>query len=382
MTTLMKYQTLRKRRHVAARTLSISCLLFACSAHSNGGTATMTPDMQPGSDHFDGKVFFDPRKAWEKSFLDVLKWQFAGGKEQWPSSVANELKPAPAPRFTEQAAVNIFFINHATFLIQAQGINILTDPLFSERASPFSWAGPRRSRPPAMALNDLPPIDVILISHNHYDHMDEAALKKLAERFDPIFIMPLANARHLPGLDPAKVKELDWWQSHSPAAGMEVSLTPVQHWSARGLGDRNESLWGGFLIRFSQGPAIFFAGDTGYTSWFKDIRQRHQAIEIALLPIGAYEPRWFMRDQHMNPEEAVQAHLDLGAAFSLGMHFETIQLTDEGFERPRQALTAAIAKLSAEGAFKGEFVAPLHGESFTFRKTGQGLQRLDSTSPE
>jgi L-ascorbate metabolism protein UlaG (beta-lactamase superfamily) len=233
----------------------------------------------------------------------------------------------------------VTFVGHATFLIQAEAGNILTDPMFSERAGPWNLLGPRRVRPPAIAFDALPPISIVLLSHNHYDHCDVRVLRLLAQRFDPRVITPLGNARLVRSTGLRRVEELDWWQ---PAATtpLPITLTPAHHFSARGPFDRNRALWGGFVVAAGT-QRLYFAGDTAYGPFFADVRRRLGPIDLALLPIGAYEPRWFMKAVHMNPDEAVQAHLDLQAAASIGMHFGTFQLTTEGIDEPVHALNRA-----------------------------------------
>jgi L-ascorbate metabolism protein UlaG (beta-lactamase superfamily) len=273
----------------------------------------------------------------------------------WPSQVPVTLqKPAPLG----DAAAVVTFIGHSTFLIQTAAGNILTDPMYSERASPLSFIGPRRVRRPAVAFDDLPPIAVVLLSHNHYDHCDRSTLSALDERWNPLVVTPLGNAPLLRSFEVRRIEELDWWQ-RSARAPMPVTLTPAQHFSARTPFDRNRALWGGFMFE-AGGKRIFFAGDSGYGPHFTAIRQRLGSPAVALLPIGAYEPRWFMREIHMNPEEAVQAHIDVGAAHSIGMHFGTFQLTTEGIDDPVVGLAAALgARQVSEEAFR----APAFGES-------------------
>jgi len=253
----------------------------------------------------------------------------------WPSHID---EPARLPEPLNDASAVVTFIGHATFLVQTAAGNILTDPMYSERAGPPLF-GPVRVRRPAVRFDDLPSISLVLLSHNHYDHCDLRTLRMLAERFDPIVITPLGNATLVRRAGITRVEELDWWE-HAATAAMPVTLTPAHHFSARTPFDRNRALWGGFMI--SAGPLkIFFAGDTAYRPFFADIRQRLGPIDLALLPIGAYEPRWFMHAVHMNPAEAVQAHLDLGAPPSIGMHFGTFQLTTEGIDEPVQRLSDA-----------------------------------------
>ena len=249
-----------------------------------------------------------------------------------------EVRPQVPPAL-DGASAAVTFIGHATFLIQTAAGNILTDPMYSQRASPLSWAGPRRVRQPGVRFDDLPAISTVLLSHNHYDHCDLPTLRRLAQRFDPMVVTPLGNGRLVRSAGMRRVEELDWWQQTTVGA-IPISLTPAYHFSARTPLDKNRALWGGFAV-IAGHARIYFAGDTAYAGLFSDIPRRLGAIDLALLPIGAYEPRWFMQEVHMNPAEAVQAHLDLDAAQSIAMHFGTFQLTTEGIDEPPRALTEA-----------------------------------------
>jgi L-ascorbate metabolism protein UlaG (beta-lactamase superfamily) len=254
----------------------------------------------------------------------------------WPAHIDDPLRRPPP---LDGASAVITFIGHATFLIQTAAGNILTDPMYSQRAGPLNILGPRRVRQPAVPFDDLPPISNVLLSHNHYDHCDRRTLGMLAQRFDPIVVTPLGNGSLARSAGIRRVEELDWWQD-SKTSSSPITLTPAHHFSARTPWDRNRALWGGFMLRVGR-ARVFFAGDTAYAPFFRDVRQRLGPIDLALLPIGAYEPRWFMQIVHMNPEEAVQAHLDLGAPASVGMHFGTFQLTTEGIDEPLRALEVA-----------------------------------------
>ena len=254
----------------------------------------------------------------------------------WPAHVE---QPARHPPALDGARAVTTFISHSTFLIQTAAANILTDPMYSQRAGPFNRFGPRRVREPAVRFDDLPPISTVLLSHSHYDHCDLRTLAMLAKRFDPLVVTPLGNAALVRSTGIRRVEEIDWWQQAKTSA-LTVTLTPAHHFSARTPWDRNRALWGGFMLS-AEGARIFFAGDTAYGPFFRDIRQRLGPIDLALLPIGAYEPRWFMQSVHMNPAEAVQAHLDLDPSESVGMHFGTFQLTIEGIDEPLRALDDA-----------------------------------------
>ena len=287
------------------------------------------------SDHFDGTRFFNPTGAHGQP-LSALPRLLRAPRAPWPARIDVHPRRPPAPGTTPAI---VTFIGHSTFLIQTPSGNVLTDPMYSQRAGPLNMFGPRRVRQPAVPFDDLPPISVVLLSHNHYDHCDVRTLGLLADRFDPLLVTPLRNASLVRSAGIRRVQELDWWEE-AKTTSLQVSLTPAQHFSARGPFDRNRALWGGFTL-VAGGARIFFAGDTGAGPFFREIRQRLGRIDLALLPIGAYEPRWFMKDVHMNPGEAVQAHLDLEAAQSIGMHFGTFQLTPEGIDEPLRALEEA-----------------------------------------
>jgi L-ascorbate metabolism protein UlaG (beta-lactamase superfamily) len=290
----------------------------------------------PPSDHFDGRRFFNPSGAAGQPFSAVPRMLLAP-RTPWPARI--DVPPQHLPPLESSGAV-VTFIGHATFLVQTAAGNVLTDPMFSERAGPLDTFGPRRVRPPAVRFEDLPPIAMVLLSHNHYDHCDLPSLRRLARRFDPLVVTPLGNARLVRSAGMQRVEELDWWQDASTSP-LPIALTPAQHFSARTPFDRNRALWGGFVITLGA-TRIYFAGDTAYSGVFADVWQRCGVVDLALLPIGAYEPRWFMQAVHMNPAEAVQAHLDLGSPLSIGMHFGTFQLTTEGIDDPPRALAAAL----------------------------------------
>lgn len=317
----------------------------------------------PVSDHFDGRVFFNPgMPRVDKSWIDLWRWRLSGGAVPWPESVDDGGAPPTADRApvapTRDGAVTATFVGHATFLLQWRGLTILTDPVWSDRCSPVSWAGPKRVRPPAVAWEILPPVDLVLLSHNHYDHLDVATLQRLEAHSRPLIVTGLGNRGFLAQQGLKNVAELDWWESHA-AGGARVTFAPAVHWSNRGGYGRNATLWGAFMVE-AAGTRVYFGGDSGYGNHFVETRRRLGAPDLALLPIGAYEPRWFMKTMHMNPEEAVQAHRDLQARRSLGLHFGTWQLTDEGIDAPVVALADARV---ASGMEEQDFLAPGFGET-------------------
>jgi L-ascorbate metabolism protein UlaG (beta-lactamase superfamily) len=296
----------------------------------------------PITDHFDGKQFYHAGiPPTDKSVFDVLRWQLFGKHTKWP-----EIVPARTGLIPEAhvSGLSITCIGHASLLIQSAGTNILVDPVWSDRASPFKALGPKRRNPLSVALADLPPIHAVLVSHNHYDHMDTATITAIHAKHNPLVLSPLGNdsvihkdAPHIP------VQTGDWWQSFPLSPDVRVTIVPAYHWSARRLGDRRQALWCGFVLETPAGR-IYCAGDTAYQDGkiFSAIRNRCGSPLVAILPIGAYAPRWFMSTQHTNPDEAVQIALEVGAQYLLGIHWGTFPLTDEPWDEPPRLLEAAI----------------------------------------
>lgn len=297
----------------------------------------------PVSDHFDGLRFFDPSGMSPRSFADLLKWKLSGSGTKWPLTAPSRYTDHPPARVFH--GIRVSFAGHASLLIQTGGLNFLFDPVWSERASPFTFAGPKRVNDPGIPFELLPPVDFVFVTHCHYDHLDVATLSKLVATHKPRVVTPLGNDTIMRDHDRAiRSEAYDWWQSVDLGRGAKATLVPARHWSARGMLDRNKALWGGFVLETPAG-IIYVAGDTGYGGGklFQEIRERFGKPKLAVLPIGAYEPRWFMREQHMNPEEAVRAFADCGAELALGYHFGTFHLTDEAIGAPREALRAALA---------------------------------------
>lgn len=310
----------------------------------------------PISDHFDGLHFSDGRPI-TKGFREFFRWQLEGGREAWPARYPTPPQDKPPERVD---GMRIVLIGHATYLIQVAGLNIITDPVLSERASPVSFAGPKRVNPPGIAFADLPKIDMILITHNHYDHLDLASVHRIHDRDRSRIIAPLGNDTIIRAKRPdIAVDAHDWDDVVALGRDVVTRLVPSYHWSARGALDRRMALWCSYIIETPLGK-IYHVGDTGYHdgSLFRKHGEAHGPFRIALLPIGAYEPRWFMADNHMNPDEAVQVMLSLRAEQALGHHWGTFQLTNEGVERPLEALTAAVA---APGLHPERFVAARPG---------------------
>jgi L-ascorbate metabolism protein UlaG (beta-lactamase superfamily) len=298
----------------------------------------------PVSDHFDGTTFFDPDGVPPKKLGDVLRWQFGGGRTRasWPDWVENEHADAP-PAVVETGA-RLSYVGHASWLIQAGGLNILVDPVWSDRVSPVAFAGPKRHHAPGIAFDKLPDIDVVLVSHGHYDHLDLATLSKLAAKCSPRVITPLGNDATMRGSDAAIAAEaFDWNDRVELGRGVAVTLVATRHWTARGMFDRNKSLWASFVLETPAGK-IYVVCDSSYGDGvhFRRVREQHGPLRLAILPIGAYEPRWFMKDQHMNPDDAVKAFADCDVPMALASHHGTFQLTDEAIDAPIQGLHAAL----------------------------------------
>ena len=317
----------------------------------------------PVSDHFDGSRFFDPHGAAPRPFSDLLRWQFGSDpRARWPASWPLDQFDTPPPR-VEGDALRLAYVGHASWLMQTRGLNILLDPVWSERFSPFSFVGPKRVNPPGIAFEKLPKIDLVLVSHGHYDHLDLATLSRLAAAHDPRVVAPLGQDAIMTAHDPAiRVEAHDWGGRVEIGNGMAVHLAPSRHWTARGLFDRNKALWAAFIVETPAGH-IYHIGDTGYGNGhhFREAKARFGGFRLAILPIGAYEPRWFMSDQHMNPDEAVQVMLDCGATRALAHHWGTVQLTNEPIEAPRDGLAAALA---ARGLPADRFRAIRPGEAW------------------
>ena len=298
----------------------------------------------PVSDHCDGERFFNPGKPMDKGLLSLLKWRFTGERGPWPAPqpLATTDKP---PLRVDGPALRVSWVGHVTVLLQTEGLNILTDPIWSERASPLSWLGPRRVHPPGIRWEDLPPVDIVLVSHNHYDHLDLPTLRRLHERDRPRFIVPLGNERLMGDLgEGVRVEAYDWGQSTALSAGVTLHLDPMHHWSRRTLFDRNEMLWAAFTL-VAPGGIIHFVGDSGYGGgeYFRAAREKYGRFRLAILPIGDGHPIWFMSYGHMTPAEAVKAYEDLGRPEVLPTHYNTFPLADTAYDQPLQELQEALA---------------------------------------
>ena len=312
----------------------------------------------PRPPHHHGKKFRNVSGPAGRTLMHYLRWAVLGKKKRWPRRVESR-HPLQLSQTTSSDSVATTFIGHSTFLLQIGGQNLLTDPVYSERVGPFNLGGPRRAHAPGVPFEKLPPIHGVLLSHNHYDHADLATLRRLQRAFDPWIITSLGNERFLRLEGFHKVTELDWWESWSPDASLEITHTPAQHFSSRHPFDRDRTLWGGFVI-LSRALRVYFVGDSGYGPHFPEIGQRAGPMDLALIPIGGYEPRWFMKPAHINPAEAVQVHLDVSSRQSIAMHFGTFQLADEGIDDPIRELRAA---LKHDGVPEQRFIVPEFGET-------------------
>ncbi|MEP3280289.1 MAG: MBL fold metallo-hydrolase [Stappiaceae bacterium] len=306
----------------------------------------------PETHNFDGRIFFNPGGIAPGGFLKLLKWQLMEKRAKWPDKVESPFEGFVPPARTDDLSITM--IGHATLLVQISGLNFLTDPVFSDRVSPFSFIGPKRVVRPGVSMENLPEIDCILLSHNHYDHLDIVSLSALVDRHDPLIVTPFGNdtiiLKHIPH---ARIKTGNWDDLVEVTGGARVHFEPVHHWSARGARDRRMALWAGFVVEAAAGK-VYIVGDTGFHEGinYRAAAEKHGGFSAAILPVGAYSPRWFMRGQHQNPEEAVEGHLLCKAEVSIAHHWGTFQLTNEPIEEPVERLAKAReAKGLSENAF-------------------------------
>jgi L-ascorbate metabolism protein UlaG (beta-lactamase superfamily) len=300
--------------------------------------------MQMLPSHFDGKRFRNlvPRR---NKYRALVRWLMSRQPGKWHERCGGPPGPRP-PRSSERLRVT--FVNHSTFLLQLDGINILTDPIWSNRASPVNWAGPVRHRSPGILFSDLPPIDLVLLSHDHYDHMDIPTLRRLAQEHRPTIYTGLKNARVLARHGIGNVVELDWWQEAAARSDMWVTAVPAQHFSGRSPLSTDTTLWCGFVVQ-GKDATIYFAGDTGAGPHIAEIAQHFPEIDLAIFPIGAFRPEWFMGEVHMSPSDAVQAHATVGAWVSVASHFGTFPLADDGDDEPIELLRKVLRNTDMRG---------------------------------
>ena len=366
-------------------------LLTACVTGPN----TYTEKTEQISDHFNGIQYFNPDVSQILSSPSglptnrglrwwVWNWILRTDWPEWPKQTDFMPGPPPVARAPE-GSLYITPVGHATFLIQLDGVNILTDPIWSERCSPISWLGPKRYSNPGIRFEDLPPIDVVLVSHNHYDHFDIPTLKGLAKRGTPRAIVPLGNLHLMRSTGIPMVDELDWWQSVRLSSSVTITLVPAQHFSGRTLWDRDRTLWGGFVISGPSGN-VYYSGDTGYGPHFREIARRFSPISVALLPIAPFRPPQerastpgYRPVVHMGPAEAVKAHMDLGTPLSIAAHFQVFRLGIEGFD---DAVNVLVASLKEHGLKPDAFVTPVFGQAIKIPPVANAsLSRADETYP-
>jgi L-ascorbate metabolism protein UlaG (beta-lactamase superfamily) len=381
---------MKKILNIFVLLLAVLCFLPLQVRGAEPGPSTGI--VQQVSDHFDGHLYFNPgvpepplspgqeqkrsRSGW------IWRWIFGTDWPEWPE-VMNVAPGTPPATLVPKGSLSVTPVGHATFLIQMDGINILTDPIWSERCSPVSWAGPKRHRKAGIRFEELPPVDVVLVSHNHYDHLDLPTLKRLAEKGVPRSIIPLGNLDLIQNTGIPRTDELDWWQSVRLSPDVTVTLVPAQHFSARTLWDRNKTLWGGFVVSGPSGN-VFYAGDTGYGPHFREIARRFSPFRVALLPIAPFRPKQskdtltlHYSSVHMGPEAAVQAHLDLGAQVSIAAHFQVFQLGADGFN---DAVNELASTLRERDLKSDAFLTPVLGQAIELSTPfsgSYGLVRLE-----
>eukprot|EP01122_Echinamoeba_exundans_P013626 TRINITY_DN5984_c0_g1_i1.p1 TRINITY_DN5984_c0_g1~~TRINITY_DN5984_c0_g1_i1.p1 ORF type:complete len:406 (+),score=70.06 TRINITY_DN5984_c0_g1_i1:212-1429(+) len=330
---------------------------------------------------YSGGRFDNPKSftGWHKaSMWNAFKWSLSRKEPKPPADVDTAL-PVLKPDWEKinnppKDAIQAMWIGHASFLVQMQGLNFLTDPVWSERCSPSQLVGPKRYRPPPCGIDELPPIHFVIISHNHYDHLDALAVQKLGN--GPLWIVPKGHMKWFQGMGVNRVVEFDWWDELEIAPELRVVCLPAQHWSKRTLTDDNCALWSGWGV-FGSKQRVFFAGDTGYCTGFQEIGKKFGPFDLGLIPIGAYDPRWFMCPQHVDPEEAVQIHVDIQSKKSIGMHWGTFILTDEPVLEPPVRVAADMKK---RGLPEDEFIAIKHGEIVAIPVESSSSASSSSTS--
>lgn len=313
------------------------------------------------SDHFDGRTFFNPDGKSPRNLSDFMKWKVLEKRQNWPETYKSIFNGTVPKQRVFGNSVEVTLIGHATLLIQVNGINLITDPVFSERASPVQFAGPKRINPPGVEFDDLPSIDAILLTHNHYDHLDLVTMARLVQRDDPIVVTPLGNDSIInKAFEGTKIRSGDWQDVVSISENTKIHFEPCHHWSARSTKDRSMALWSAFVIE-TPAVKIYHIGDTGFHSGinYKNAAEKHGEFNLAIIPIGAYEPRWFMRDQHQNPFEAVEGFKLCNAQYAIGHHWGTFQMTNESIEEPKELLAKALEK---NGLKHDRFLAMVPGQ--------------------
>jgi L-ascorbate metabolism protein UlaG (beta-lactamase superfamily) len=313
-------------------------LLVACSA------AVLPYYRGPRTDHFDGRRFFNEEPFEEQQPSELSRWQLTRHRAEWPDSSAIE-GPAPPARVGE-GVMRVTMVNHATVLLQMDSLNILTDPVWSRKVGYEGQLGVRRHRPPGIPFDSLPQIDIVLISHDHYDHMDIPSLRRLQQRYHPRIITGLGNPGYLATQGVHDAEQLDWWQSAPLERGVRVTAVPARHWSGRTLSDRYERLWEGFVIEGAH-DTVYFAGDTGLGRMYRELHEHWARFTLALLPVSPFRPRWYMARKHLGPSDAVRVAMETRSAMVIPIHWGTFELGDDGESEAVDSLRAAVASLPA-----------------------------------
>ncbi|HQI80505.1 MAG TPA: MBL fold metallo-hydrolase [Deltaproteobacteria bacterium] len=317
------------------RLLCLGILLLGLGWTAAAGEAST---WYPLSDHYDGRRFHNDRPV--PTFMDHLRWLAAMETVPWPAWIDDPVQQKPVP-IVGKGSLRVTYVNHATVLIQMDGLNVLTDPVWSERAGPFGLTGAKRVRMPGVSLDDLPVIHLVLISHDHYDHLDLPTLEKIVRRDNPVVLAGLRVKDCMPQAASGRVVDMDWWQTYRhDASGVRFTFVPAFHSSGRGFFDTDRTLWGGFVVEGAR-HRVYFAGDTAWGGFLEAIARRFPEFSLTIFPVGSYEKRWFMKNQHMNPEDAVRAHVLLRSRQSMGMHYATFA------EHPEQAIDAHEKDLAA-----------------------------------
>ena len=306
-------------------------------------TAAVLPYYRgPRTDHFNGKHFFNEEPFEEQQPSELARWQLDRHRGSWPDSAAIA-EPAP-PERVGGGVLRVTMVNHATVLLQMDSLNILTDPVWSAKVGLEGQFGVRRHRPPGIPFDSLPHIDIVLISHDHYDHMDLPSLRRLQRRYHPRIITGLGNPGYLATQGIQGAEQLDWWQSASLAPGVRLTAVPARHWSGRSLSDRYERLWEGFVIEGAR-DTVYFAGDTGWGRMYRELRARWSRFTLALLPVAPFRPRWYMARKHLSPDDAVRAAIETRSAMVIPIHWGTFELGDDGESEAVDTLRAVVSSL-------------------------------------
>jgi L-ascorbate metabolism protein UlaG (beta-lactamase superfamily) len=306
-------------------------------------TAAVLPDYRgPRTDHFDGRHFFNEEPFEEQEPSELARWMLARHRGPWPDSDA-VAGPAP-PQRVGAGIVRVTMVNHATVLLQMDSLNILTDPVWSKKVGIEGRVGVRRHRPPGIPFDSLPKIDIVLITHDHYDHMDVPSLLRLQRRYHPRIITGLGNPGYLASKGVLGAEQLDWWQSTPLGAGVRVTAVPARHWSGRSLSDRYERLWEGFVIEGAR-DTVYFAGDTGWGRMYGELHARWSRFTLALLPVAPFRPRWYMARKHLSPNDALRAAIETRSATMIPIHWGTFELGDDGESEAVDTLRASVAEM-------------------------------------